>query len=103
MAIGFIIIKYPLAEGTSEDDREKTINEKFRSPIAIVTWKTPRSFSVELAYIYHNYDMNEDTIQASDIGKVMKQGNAQQEDTKNAHQDFFYLTVRIKPPETLNV
>ncbi len=47
--------------------------------------------------------MNEDTIQASDIGKVMRQTNAEQQDARNTHQDFFYFTVRIKPPHTLNV
>ena len=99
--LGFTIIKYPLAEETSEDDREKTINKKLRSPIASDLTDTKVIFS--RACLYHSYDMNEDTIQASDIGKVMKQGNAQQEDTHNTHQDFFYLTVRIKPQETLNV
>ena len=99
--LGFIIIKCPLAEGTSEDDREKTINDELRFPIESDLTDTKVIFS--RACLYHSYDMNEDTIQASDIGKVMEQGNAQQEGARNTHQDFFYLIVRTKPPDTLNV
>ncbi len=95
--LGFIIIKCPLAGGKSEYDREKTINEEIRSPIDSDLKGTKVIFS--RACLYHNYDMNEDTIQASDIGKVVKQEDAK----NNTHQDFFYFTVRIKPPQKLNV
>ena len=95
---GFIIICYP--EQTSEEKREKAIDQNLRLRIASQT-DTMVTFS--RACLYPSYEMNEDTIQAIDIGKVMRQGNAEQQDAKKTHQDFFYLIYRIKPSHTLNV
>ena len=95
---GFIIIYYP--EQTSEEKREKAIDQNLRLPIASQT-DTMVTFS--RTCLYPSYEMNEDTIQAIDIGKVMRQGNAEQQDAKKTHQDFFYLIYRIKPSHTLNV
>ncbi len=98
---GFIMICFP--EQINEEKREKDIDQYLRSPIAR---DTDTMVTVSRACLYPSYEMSQktiETIQAIDIGEVMGQTNAQQQDAKNTHQDFFYLIVRIKPPHTLNV
>ncbi len=96
---GFIIICIP--KQTNEEEREKAIDKYLRSPISR---NTDTEVTVHRACLYPSYEMSQKTIktvQAIDIGDVMEQTNAQQQDAKNTHQNFFYLM--IKHPQILNV
>ncbi len=87
---GFIIIS--CRQGASEEEREMAIDKQLRFPIARQRTDTRVMFS--RACLYHSYEMNEDSIQASEIGEVVKQSNAQQKNAGNIHQDFFYLMTK---------